>query len=104
MKVAMNSDKVALIESGWVASSALPNAYLRGMVARNTSVFSFLFLQFLKPFQDQPHYFRSNILIDDLVFVSVGACLQNEKGEENGYDIRKARWMRVFAWLKGGGY
>lgn len=35
MKVAMNSDKAALMESGWVASSALPNAYLRGMVARN---------------------------------------------------------------------
>lgn len=38
MKVAMNSDKAALMESGWVASSALPRAYLRGMVTRNSSV------------------------------------------------------------------
>lgn len=33
MKVEMNSAKAALMESGWVASSALPNAYRRsGMV------------------------------------------------------------------------
>jgi hypothetical protein len=43
MKVEMNSAKVALMESGWVASSALPNAYLRGgMVARNSSDSFFL--------------------------------------------------------------
>lgn len=30
MKVDMNSASAALMESGWVASSALPNAYLRG--------------------------------------------------------------------------
>lgn len=34
MKVEMNSAKVALMESGWVASSALPTAYrLGGIVA-----------------------------------------------------------------------
>ena len=35
MKVATSSDKVALMESGWVASSALPNAYLRGGIMTN---------------------------------------------------------------------
>lgn len=31
MKVERNSDKVPLKESGWVASSALPKSYLRGI-------------------------------------------------------------------------
>lgn len=33
MKVERSSDKVARMESGWVASSALPNAYLRAGIA-----------------------------------------------------------------------
>lgn len=74
MKVAMNSDKVALMESGWVASSALPNAYLRGMVTRNTCVFSSLFFAVFETFSG-PTPLLSQQYPDDLVFVSVGARL-----------------------------
>lgn len=51
MKVATNSAKVALMESGWVASSALPKAYLRGGMVQ--AIISTLFLNYdyvLEPF------------------------------------------------------
>jgi predicted membrane chloride channel (bestrophin family) len=75
MKVAMNSDKVALMESGWVASSALPNAYLRGMVTRN--IYLCCFFSFFAVFEtfSGPTPLLSQQYPDDLVFVSVGARL-----------------------------
>lgn len=38
MKVDMSSDKVALMESGWVTSSGRPKANLRGGMAPSTYV------------------------------------------------------------------
>jgi hypothetical protein len=85
MKVAMNSDKVALMESGWVASSALPNAYLRGMVTRNkyylSLFFFFFFFAVFETFFDQPHYFRSKILPMKII-PAPSVCLPNENGGE----------------------
>ena len=39
MKVEANSAMVALMESGWVASSALPKAYLRVAITTSRALF-----------------------------------------------------------------
>lgn len=108
ISVEMNSAKMALMVSGWAASSALPNAYLRGgMVAMYNDAFASLSLKSLSTDSLLPTavleislLWRWYIILLLLLMLKLMVLIILLFGSES--KERWFVWVFVFAWMRSG--